>query len=139
MREPSDGLAVRTRDDGTADCLSIRLPPPMMPGANQRCHWRVRHRAAQHDRYVAATLATVEMRKSASWERMKGATLTVTWRGRGRLPDPDNIGGKTKAYIDGLTDAGVWKDDSVVKSITFRTERAARLCDRAVVIRIDRA
>jgi len=58
----------------------------------------------------------------------------VTWRGRGRLPDPDNIGGRTKAYIDGLTDAGVWADDSVVRSITFRTERAERMCDRCVII-----
>lgn len=111
----------------------------MMPGANARCHWRVRHRAAKHDRHVAATLATEEMRVFASWQKVEGAALTVTWRGRGRLPDPDNIGGRTKAYIDGLTDAGVWHDDSVVRSITFRTERAARLCDRAVVIRIDRA
>jgi len=111
----------------------------MMPGANQRCHWRVRHRAAQHDRYVAATLATVEMRKSASWERMKGATLTVTWRGRGRLPDPDNIGGKTKAYIDGLTDAGVWDDDRVVASITFRTERVSTNAEKEVVIEVRRA
>jgi hypothetical protein len=111
----------------------------MMPGANARCHWRVRHKAARQDRYVAATLALAETRKSGAWEPLEGAALTVTWRGRGRLPDPDNIGGRTKAYIDGLTDAGVWKDDSVVKAITFRTERAARLCDRAVVIRIDRA
>jgi Holliday junction resolvase RusA-like endonuclease len=81
----------------------------------------VRHKAARHDRYVAATLALAEMRKSASC-------------GRGRLPDPDNIGGRTKAYIDGLTDAGVWADDSVVRSITFRTERAERMCDRCVII-----
>jgi Holliday junction resolvase RusA-like endonuclease len=127
-------MAGRGRDDGTADGLTLTLPPPTMPGANSRCHWRVRHKAARHDRYVAATLALAEMRKSASWQRMEGASLTVTWRGRGRLPDPDNIGGRTKAYIDGLTDAGVWADDSVVRSITFRTERAERMCDRCVII-----
>ena len=126
-------MAVGGRDDGTARGLTITLPPPMMPGANQRCHWRVRHKAARHDRYVAASLALAEMRKFASWEPLEGATLTVTWRGRGRLPDPDNIGGKTKAYIDGLTDAGVWTDDRVVRSITFRTERVARYADRSVV------
>lgn len=108
----------------------------MMPGANSRTHWRVRHRAAQHDRYVAATLALAEMRKSASWKAMGGATLVVTWRGKGRLPDPDNIGGRTKAFIDGLTDAGVWADDSVVRSITFRTERSK---EREVVIEVTEA
>lgn len=110
----------------------------MMPGANQRCHWRVRHRAAQHDRYVAATLATAEIRRCGSWKMMQGATLTVTWRGRGRLPDPDNIGGKTKAYIDGLTDAKVWPDDRVVQSITFRTERVKTNPEREIVIEVRR-
>ncbi len=126
------------RDDGTAAGLTVVLPPPLMPGANSRCHWRVRHRAAKHDRNVAATLATAGMREFASWKHVEGAALTVTWRGRGRLPDPDNIGGRTKSYIDGFTDAGVWKDDSVVRSITFRTERVARNCDKAIVIDIRR-
>jgi Holliday junction resolvase RusA-like endonuclease len=106
-----------------------------MPGANSRTHWTVRHRAAQHDRYVAATLALAQVRGFRAWEPMKGAALTVTWHGRGRLPDPDNIGGRTKAFIDGLTDAGVWQDDAVVRAITFRTERSK---DPGVTIEVRR-
>lgn len=136
MRKEPDEVAACGRDDGTARLLVITLPPPMMPGANSRTHWRVRHRASQHDRYVAKTLAMAEMRKSALWKAIGKAALTVTWCGRGRLPDPDNIGGRTKAYIDGFTDAGIWNDDSVVESITFRTKRTKH---REVIIEVREA
>lgn len=109
-----------------------------MPGANSRTHWVVRHRAAKHDRYVAATMALAEMRKARHWTPMLGATLAVRWLGRGRLPDPDNIGGRTKAFIDGLTDAKVWEDDRVVEAITFRTERVRQAADCGVIIEVRR-
>lgn len=126
------------RDDGTGARLILHLPPPRMPGSNARGHWSVRHRAAKHDRYVAATAALAEMRKSASWQAMSGAALTVLWRGRGRLPDPDNIGARTKAYIDGLTDAGVWSDDRVVRSVMFSTERVKSAQDCGIVLTVER-
>lgn len=118
--------------------LALFLPPPLMPGSNSRSHWRVRSKAARHDRYVAETLARVEMRKVAHWEPIAGATLTVIWHGRGRLPDPDNIGARTKAFIDGLTDAGVWHDDRVIRSITFSTRRVAKPADCGVCIEVNR-
>ena len=108
-----------------------------MPGANSRTHWRVRHKAARHDRYVAATLALAEMRKCASWEPIRQAVVSVTWRGRGRLPDVDNIGGKTKGYIDGLTDAKVWADDSAIVSIRFTVERVRKPAQPHVVLAIE--
>lgn len=108
-----------------------------MPGANSRTHWRVRHKAARHDRYVAATLALAEMRKGASWEPIRQAVVSVTWRGRGRLPDVDNIGGKTKGYIDGLTDAKVWADDSAIVSIRFTVERVRKPDQPHVVLAIE--
>lgn len=137
MRKTSDGLADRGRDDGTPERLTITLPPPKMPGANSRTHWRVRHKAARHDRYVAATLALAEMRKCASWEPIRQAVVSVTWRGRGRLPDVDNIGGKTKGYIDGLTDAKVWADDSAIVSIRFTVERVRKPDQPHVVLAIE--
>jgi len=107
-----------------------------MPGANSRSHWRVRHKAARHDRYVAATLALAEMRKSASWEPIRRATVSVKWHGRGCLPDVDNIGGRTKAFLDGLTDARVWTDDRAVASIEFAVERVKKPTQPHVVLLI---
>lgn len=119
-------MAVGRRDDGTAQRLIIRLPLPLMPSANSRTHWRVRHKASRFDRNVAATLAAAEMRKCASWQPFQQATVFVEWHGRGRLPDVDNIGGRTKAYLDGLTDANVWRDDACVQSIQFTTHRISK-------------
>lgn len=137
MRDHGAGVAAQSRDGGD-DRLILRLPPPKMPGANSRTHWVVRHRAAKHDRYVASTLALAEMRKARSWAPMQGATLSIVWLGRGRLPDPDNIGGRTKAFIDGLTDAGVWTDDRVVSAVTFATERVRSAADCGILLTVTR-
>ena len=126
----------RSPYDGTARSLTIVLPPPKMPSANARSHWVVRMKAARHDRYVAATLAMAEMRKCASWEPFRKAIVTVEWRGRGRLPDVDNIGGRTKAFIDGLTDAKAWSDDRLIQSIQFSTVRVKALGDCGVLLTI---
>lgn len=131
-------MAAGREDNGNPAVIVLFLPPPLMPGANSRSHWRVRSKAARHDRYVAETLARVEMRKVAQWDPILGATLTVTWHGRGRLPDPDNIGGRTKAFIDGLTDAGLWHDDRVIRSITFQTKRVPAIKDCGVLIEVTR-
>lgn len=137
MRDHGAGMAVEPGHGGD-DLLILRLPPPRMPGANSRTHWVVRHRAAKHDRYVAATMALAEMRKARSWTPMLGATLSIRWLGRGRLPDPDNVGGRTKGFIDGLTDAKVWEDDRVVTAVTFSTERVRQAADCGVVIEVRR-
>lgn len=107
-----------------------------MPGSNSRSHWRVRHRAARHDRYVAATVALAEMRKCASWEPIRQATVSVEWHGRGCLPDVDNIGGRTKAFIDGLTDARVWADDRAITTIQFAVQRVRKPAQPHVLLRI---
>lgn len=116
--------------------MTLVLPPPTMPGANSRSHWRVRHRAARHDRYVAATLALAETRRFASWQPIAQASVTVEWHGRGSLPDVDNIGGRTKAYIDGLTDAKVWNDDRAISTISFSVQRVRKPATPHVVIQV---
>lgn len=131
-------MDVQHRSTPTDGDLTLSLPPPRMPGANARTHWVVRHRAAKHDRYVAATLALAEMRKRPAWEPMGGATVSVVWRGRGRLPDPDNVGGRTKGFIDGLTDAGVWADDRVVTAVTFAVERVRSAAECGILLKVTR-
>jgi Holliday junction resolvase RusA-like endonuclease len=76
------------------------------------------------------------MRKSASWEPIRRATVSVKWHGRGCLPDVDNIGGRTKAFLDGLTDARVWTDDRAVASIEFAVERVKKPTQPHVVLLI---
>jgi Holliday junction resolvase RusA-like endonuclease len=83
---------------------------------------------------VAAVAARASI--GQAWVPIKQAFVIVTWRGRGRLPDLDNIGGKTKAFIDGLTDAKVWDDDAAITDIVFRRERVASNADRGVWIDI---
>ena len=34
-----------------------------------------------------------------------------------RVPDLDNLVAAMKPYLDGLTDAGVWADDSLIEQI----------------------
>lgn len=62
--------------------------------------------------------------------------MAVEWHGHGRLPDVDNIGGRTKAYLDGLTDAKVWHDDSAVASIMFEVHRVRKPAQPGVVIHV---
>lgn len=81
---------------------------------------------------VAAVAARATI--GQAWTPIKQAFVTVTWRGRGRLPDLDNIGGKTKAFIDGLTDANVWDDDAAITSIVFARERVPSNADKGVWI-----
>lgn len=43
---------------------------------------------------------------------------------RGGVPDADNCLAAIKGYVDGLTDAGLWKNDRIVEWGSLRRERA---------------
>ena len=123
-------------DASTTRRACVELALPRLVGSNSRAHWSKRSRDAHADRQSAHVIG-LACRPAKPFTEVR--LVIDWWCPTRRMIDCDNALSRCKAYIDGLTDAGVWHDDSVVRSITFRTERAARLCDRAVVIRIDRA
>jgi Holliday junction resolvase RusA-like endonuclease len=94
--------------------LRVELPLPALKGANSRNHWVVRHRAANADRMTAFIAAQAVPRG----EPLDAVRLVIRWHcPTRRLLDCDNALSRCKSYIDGLTDAGWWRDDSVVRCV----------------------
>ena len=106
------------------------LPRPRGAALNSRVHWAKRAQDTKADRWYAQLEGEL-----IAPTMMLRPRLEITWRGRGRLPDVDNVIGRCKAYIDGLTDAGWWSDDSDIVSVTGTTERIAKGDQSCVVIR----
>ena len=88
--------------------LRIILPLPSMDGSNGRGHWRTRHRKSQTDLSVARDAALLE----PPLRHLSKSVVIVDWYcANRRLIDTDNALSRLKGYIDGLTQAGWWKDD----------------------------
>lgn len=111
-----------------AECV---LPKPKGAGLNSRIHWAKRAKDTKSDRSYAKFVGEL----AAPKKKIRKAIVEVTWRGRGRLPDIDNIIGRCKAFIDGLTDAGWWEDDSDIVLIGAQRERINKGEDPEVIIK----
>jgi len=111
-----------------AEC---KLPRPRGLALNARVHWARRARDNKTDREYAKHVGEL-----VAPQQMRQPMLEITWRGRGRLPDVDNVVGRCKAYIDGLTDAGWWRDDADIVLIRATTERVnnAKLAEEPCVV-----
>ncbi len=100
--------------------MIIVLPLPHKNlSPNARVHYQVkaRHTAkARRDAGYAALHAMNEQRPSRNslvpWDNAT-AKATFYFRTKNRR-DRSNMGAWLKAYEDGITDAGVWRDDCVV-------------------------
>lgn len=94
--------------------LSLTLPiPPSSLSPNARVHRMAKAKATREARrhsFLVARGATGGRRLMVSVAR----TLATFWWPSKRRRDRDNATGMLKAYMDGLTDAGIWVDDSVV-------------------------
>lgn len=76
--------------------------------ANQRPHWRERHRKTRYLRGVAGDMARA--RRVPAMRRAQ-ITAWVSWPNR-RRRDVHNLMPTLKALVDGLVDAGALPDDS---------------------------
>lgn len=111
--------------------VEVTFPLPQGQALNSRSHWAKRAKQTREDRqYAELAGGLVEVKPP-----MEQAVVTVTWYGRGRLPDVDNIAGRVKAYIDGLQDAGWWNDDKDIVWLATSRERITKGEEPRVVIR----
>ena len=96
--------------DGAA--WSVTLPWPDLPalGGNTRYHWTRQTKAIRDARFTAALMAG-----QADWLPNPHGPVKMTVQfcpPDHRRRDPDNMLRASKAYIDGLVDAGVISDDT---------------------------
>lgn len=79
--------------------------PPLTP--NARVHWAVKARVTREMRHMAYLCA-----KRAEIPPLGKSAVLVTWFPPDRRRrDTNSLVTATKAWIDGLVDAGIWPDD----------------------------
>lgn len=108
--------------------LLIALPiPPRALSPNVRSHWAAKARAVERYRALACQRACRMLRKEKMAPPLYGrAYVEIEWEHKtARLPDKDNIVAWLKSGIDGLTDAGIFKDDRDVDYASPRVSKAA--------------
>lgn len=99
-------------------------------GQNSRAHWSLKNEERQRNRAVAKLAAVSVINASARLAPIFPADELLSLSVYGYSPMDDthrhdcvNLAGMLKGYIDGLTDAGVWDDDSQV--IDFRVRQTS--------------
>jgi len=110
------------------DTITVEVPiPPKALHPNSRTHWRAKMAPKKKYRDTCAILG-LEATKSnrPQWPTAK---VRIRWRGKShqtKRMDQDNAIAALKAAFDGLTDAGVWKDDKGVSvvEVTFSVDAA---------------
>lgn len=117
--------------------LTIELPwPDRALSPNARVHWRVKAKAVKAARASAKLAAYLAMRK-AKWPKAvydEAVTQIVFTQKIRRRIDRDNCLSSCKAYLDGLADAGVIKDDCGFTHKPIRIEQGPF---RKIVIEIE--
>lgn len=101
--------------------IVITLPiPDRRLSPNARTHWAAKAKLTREHRTRAMLLALAAL-PSTVQPKLTIATVQIDWyhRTAHRL-DSTNAIGSCKAYEDGLTDAGIWHDDSGVTHLPVR-------------------
>ena len=101
--------------------IILRLPDAAL-SPNARCHWRKKAEWTKAYRSLAYYTTRSVQNKPTNWPR---ATVEIRWFHKTmRFPDRDNSLASLKSAFDGLTDAGVWVDDSgvVFQPIVFEKD-----------------
>lgn len=75
--------------------------------ANDRLHWAVKARLVRDLRRQAYWCARAQLKPAGGRSRV---VITYGWPS-GRLPDSSNLAPTSKAILDGMVDAGVFRDD----------------------------
>lgn len=96
---------------GSSICITLPVPPPDVR-PNGRPHWRVK---AKHVKTMREAAWREVLGRYGDGPRWEHASVRIEWvHPTKRLLDRDNIIASCKAYIDGITDAGVVVDDVVL-------------------------
>jgi hypothetical protein len=107
-------------DPGPVFSLEVAHPPrPLHPNAGRTQAQRMR-RQCRRD-YRSLCFAAAKSSLPENWAPLERALWRGVWYfGTNRRRDEDNLIGWMKAGLDGLTDAGVWVDDSVASPLPPR-------------------
>lgn len=91
--------------------IQMPLPPRELHPNYGHLNGFKRTRIVKQARTTACRLAMEAYRVRKPCAR---AVVLCSWRFKGKLHDGDNCNAWIKRYIDGLTDAGLWRDDNCV-------------------------
>lgn len=109
--------------------IELHLPLPLRDlSPNRRVHWAAKNRAVQAYRVEVGWLVKEQQLEGIPLEGPVRVFLTFNVRsqygdGRYRPRDQDNALSAFKAGFDGMTDAGVWTDDSQMEIAGVSIER----------------
>lgn len=109
------------------NCVTLRWPDPAL-SPNGRVHYMTRHRAVSKYRELARYLGDGQ-------KRLKDpvcAVLPLVATRRRR--DLDNVLASLKSALDGLTDAGWWKDDHDIRGFHIIPEVFSKLFDENRIV-----
>ena len=104
------------------ESLVIAVPQKKIINANQGLHHRVKAARVKYLRSLSRDLGLARQEQA----RTSGGALPrfdtykvkfVVYQPQRRWIDPPNFSPTSKAFIDGLTDAGWWDDDNLEKSL----------------------
>lgn len=90
--------------------LCITLSRDRILNANERLHWAVKAKKTKHLRQVAAM--TAQANRARPYGGIVRVDYLFQYPDRRRPLDRDNLRPSVKALTDGLTDAGLFPDDS---------------------------
>lgn len=104
------------------ESLVIAVPQKKIINANQALHHRAKAARVKHLRALSRSLGIKHQEQviSSGCEFPKFDTYKVkfvVYQPQRRWMDPPNFSPTSKAFIDGLTDAGWWDDDNLEKSL----------------------
>lgn len=105
--------------------IIVPMCPPEELNPNARVHWRPYRRASGALRTAAKYAALADGPIDLIAGRVD-VSIRVCWPKRRRVLDADNALASCKAALDGLTDAGVWRDDRQMRRVTVEQERLDR-------------
>jgi len=100
------------------------LPDPDL-SPNKRLHYMALYKAKAEAKQEAAALVMAQGKPDHPYEK---AHITITWVAKDkRRRDVDNLFASCKAYLDGLVEMGLLRDDDAMHvSYTLRYERGTR-------------
>jgi hypothetical protein len=111
--------------------------PTTRMSMNDRTHWRKRHRRTKTWRHAAFYAAVAQLGASPAARVRPPCFVRVIFPvpDPGRRRDPHNQAPTVKAIVDGLVDAGVWRDDTP-DQVAILDPRFAAPADGFVVVQL---
>ena len=106
--------------------IDVPMDPPasLMPNRQQgRMHWTKRAAQTREYREIAKYAAMEAAQRSGPIRGPVAVTIHAAYGYRRQTPDLDATISASKAYLDGIVDAGVLVDDDQVQRITATHEK----------------